>query len=188
MGKETEKELPHASQCLFCCGGIDFEIITLWVIISPLLTTKHHQLNVNEKLGRKKINHRLKHKSMIKKEKESTRCCRVTTPYQNSQSVHKNLLHPPPPSLQVGISTQLSWTPHHTENKAHTPIYVLWKTGEKKQKTSMHLVTISVCLCMSEFTGNTLALCPMQTQLFLKSSCPFISYFNRYRPCQIRER
>lgn len=52
----------------------------------------------------------------------------------------------------------------------------------------MHLVTISVRLCMSEYTGNTLVLCPMQTQLFLKSSCPFISYFNRYRPCQIRER
>lgn len=59
---------------------------------------------------------------------------------------------------------------------------------EKKQKTSMHLVTISVRLCMSEYTGNTLVLCPMLTQLFLKSSCPFISYFNRYRPCQIRER
>lgn len=52
----------------------------------------------------------------------------------------------------------------------------------------MHLVTISVRLCMSEYTGNTLALCPMQTQLFLKSSCHFISYFNRYRPCQIREK
>lgn len=42
----------------------------------------------------------------------------------------------------------------------------------------MHLVTISVRLWLSEFTGNTLALCPMQTQLFLKSSCPLISYFN----------
>lgn len=63
------------------------------------------------------------------------------------------------------------------------------KTGKFKiKKTSMHLVTISVRLCMSEYTGNTLALCPMQTQLFLKSSCPLISYFNRYRPCQIRER
>lgn len=60
--------------------------------------------------------------------------------------------------------------------------------GKLGKKTSMHLVTISVRLCMSEYTGNTLALCPMQTQLFLKSSCPFISYFNRYRPCQIRER
>ena len=158
------------------------------VIISPLLTTKHHQLNVNEKPGRKKKNHKLKHKSMIKKGK------RINTPLQSYHSLSKltkcaQKPPAPPTSLTasrnkhtVKLNTTSDW-----KQGTHQSMYY-GKLVKKKQKTSMHLVTISVCLCMSEFTGNTLALCPMQTQLFLKSSCPLISYFNRYRPCQIRER
>lgn len=121
---------------------------------------------------------------------------RINTPLQSYNSLSKLTKSaqkppappppPPPPPLQVEIK--------HTV-KLNTTSY--WKQGthqsmyygklENKKKTSMHLVTISVRLCMSEYTGNTLALCPMQTQLFLKPSCPFISYFNRYRSCQIRE-
>lgn len=79
-------------------------------------------LHVNETLGGEKMN-----KSQAKV--QSLQGKRIDTPLQSYTSLSKRIKSaqkkkpsctPHSPPLQVEIGTQLSWTPHHTENKAHT--------------------------------------------------------------------
>lgn len=109
--------------------------------------------------------------------------------YQNSKSSQKNHLSPPAPVFPTASRNEHTVKlKHHiilkTRHTHQSMFQENWKkTAEDFHASSHHFQF--VCVCKQVRLQRS---APMQTQLFLKSSCPFISYFNRYRPCQIRER